>query len=67
MDTIVSAVYGGSRTLTALAEQGYAPRMFDYVDKSGRPLISVIFLLLWGPIAYVNVGASGTEVFDWLL
>lgn len=30
----LSCVYGGSRTLTALAETGYAPRIFTYVDKS---------------------------------
>merc|ERR1711939_881434 len=37
----VSCVYGGSRTLTALAQEGYAPKVFTYVDKSGRPLPSV--------------------------
>lgn len=37
-----SGVYGGSRTLTALAEQGYAPKFFAYIDKSGRPLWSTI-------------------------
>jgi yeast amino acid transporter len=50
-----------------MAEQGYAPKLFAYVDKSGRPLWSVIFILLWGPIAYVSVGTSGPDVFDWLL
>jgi len=63
----LSCVYGGSRTLTALAEQGYAPRIFTYVDKAGRPLWSVIFLLAWGAISYVNTAAAGSEVFDWLL
>jgi len=63
----LSCVYAGSRTLTALAETGYAPRFFTYVDKSGRPLWSVIAILLFGPIAYVNVSASGSDVFDWLL
>jgi hypothetical protein len=29
----LSSVYGGSRTLTALGESGYAPRIFTYVDK----------------------------------
>lgn len=47
----LSCVYAGSRTLTALAETGYAPRCFAYVDKSGRPLWSVLFVLAWGPIA----------------
>ena len=37
-----SGVYGGSRTLTALAEQGYAPKLFRYVDRAGRPLTASI-------------------------
>ncbi|KAJ0164501.1 Amino-acid permease inda1 [Colletotrichum tanaceti] len=63
----VSCVYGGSRTLTALAEQGYAPKIFAYVDKSGRPLPSVIVHLLCGALGYMNLSADGATVFDWLL
>lgn len=63
----VSAVYGGSRTLTALAQQGYAPKIFSYIDRSGRPLWSVIFICAFGPLAYVNLAAAGPVVFDWLL
>ncbi|GAA5886560.1 hypothetical protein JCM5296_005328 [Sporobolomyces johnsonii] len=63
----LSCVYAGSRVLTALAETGYAPKTFTYVDKSGRPLFSVIAVLLFGPIAYVNVASAGDTVFNWLL
>ncbi|KAK4101118.1 hypothetical protein N658DRAFT_507427 [Parathielavia hyrcaniae] len=63
----VSSVYGGSRTLTALAQQGYAPKIFTYIDRSGRPLMSVIFICAFGPLAYVNLHADGPTVFDWLL
>jgi amino acid transporter len=63
----VSAVYGGSRTLTALAQQGYAPKLFTYVDRSGRPLPSVAVHLLCGVLAYVNLSANGPTVFAWLL
>ncbi|GAA6058880.1 hypothetical protein JCM10212_002824 [Sporobolomyces blumeae] len=62
----LSCVYGGSRVLTALAETGYAPKIFTYVDKSGRPLYSVIVVLLFGPIAYVNCASAGAVVFNWL-
>ncbi|KAK4069804.1 hypothetical protein Purlil1_13642 [Purpureocillium lilacinum] len=62
----MSGVYGGSRTLTALAQQGYAPKLFTYIDKSGRPLPSVIALLLCGLIAFVGLNASGPTVFTWL-
>ncbi|GAA6053852.1 hypothetical protein JCM3770_004749 [Rhodotorula araucariae] len=63
----LSCVYAGSRVLTAMAETGFAPKIFAYVDKSGRPLWSVIAVLAFGPIAYVNVVAAGDTVFDWLL
>ncbi|KAM0578676.1 hypothetical protein ACHAO2_004004 [Verticillium nonalfalfae] len=63
----MSCVFGGSRTLTALAQQGYAPEIFTYIDRSGRPLASTIFMLAFGPLAYVNLSTSGPVVFDWLL
>ncbi|PPQ70266.1 hypothetical protein CVT26_014555 [Gymnopilus dilepis] len=63
----MSSVYATSRTMVALAETGYAPKFFTYVDKAGRPLWALVFILLWGPIAYVNVAAAGDVVFTWLL
>ena len=63
----VSCVYGGSRTLTALAQQGYAPKIFAYIDRSGRPLWSVVINLAFGGLAYVTLASSGGIVFDWLL
>lgn len=62
-----SGVYGGSRTLTALAEQGYAPRIFTYVDRAGRPLVSTITIIACGALAYINVDAAGVDIFNWLL
>ena len=62
----VSGVYGGSRTLTALAEQGFAPRIFTYVDRSGRPLASVSVLIAFGLLGYINIDAQGPTVFAWL-
>jgi amino acid transporter len=63
----VSGVYGGSRTLTALADQGYAPKIFAYIDRSGRPLWSVVFILAWGGLGYMRLAATGTTVFSWLV
>ncbi|KAK2861249.1 hypothetical protein FQN49_004394 [Arthroderma sp. PD_2] len=62
-----SGVYGGSRTLTAMAEQGYAPKIFNYVDRAGRPLVSTIAMVLVSFLAYINISASGEEIFAWLL
>ncbi|KAL5606905.1 hypothetical protein BROUX41_003281 [Berkeleyomyces rouxiae] len=63
----VSGVYGGSRTLVALAEQGYAPSLFTYVDRAGRPLPAVGLIISCAPIAYVNLTSVGNSIFDWLL
>ncbi|KAL1595936.1 Amino-acid permease inda1 [Paraconiothyrium brasiliense] len=63
----VSGVYGGSRTLTALGEQGYAPKIFTYIDRSGRPLFSVSAILICGALGYMNLVASGETVFNWFL
>jgi amino acid transporter len=63
----LSSVYGGSRTLMSLAETGYAPSVFAYVDKSGRPLWALVFILAFGTLAYVNLTTSGAVVFNWLL
>ncbi|KAK2734146.1 Amino-acid permease inda1 [Myotisia sp. PD_48] len=62
-----SGVYGGSRTLTALSEQGYAPKIFSYIDKAGRPLVSTIAIISCSALAYINISASGPVIFDWLL
>ncbi|ETI27041.1 hypothetical protein G647_10140 [Cladophialophora carrionii CBS 160.54] len=63
----VSCVYGGSRTLTSLAQQGYAPKLFTYIDRSGRPLPSVTLCLAFGALAYIVLASEGSVVFDWLL
>lgn len=63
----LSCVYAGSRTLTALAETGFAPSIFAYVDKSSRPLFSVIAGLCLAPLAYINLAPDGERVFNWLV
>jgi amino acid transporter len=50
----ISGIYGGSRTLTAMAEQGYAPKVFTYVDRAGRPLYSTLLILVVGCIAFAG-------------
>jgi amino acid transporter len=50
-----------------LAETHYAPSIFAYVDKAGRPLFSVLAILIFGPLAYINLAATGGDVFNWLL
>ncbi|KAK0390810.1 hypothetical protein NLU13_0313 [Sarocladium strictum] len=64
----ISGIYGGSRTLTAMAEHGYAPKLFAYIDRAGRPLYSNILILVLGLVAYGGSDIeTGPEMFDWLL
>ncbi|WFD03796.1 hypothetical protein MOBT1_002490 [Malassezia obtusa] len=62
-----SGVYASSRTLLALAEQGFAPRLFKYVDREGRPLIAVAISLLFGVLAFLVYSSNEGVVFSWLL
>lgn len=63
-----ASVYGGSRTLTALAEQGYAPKIFAYIDRAGRPLWSTVLTIAFGLLAYAGLDpVKGLQAFDWLL
>ncbi|KAI1013976.1 hypothetical protein LB504_008860 [Fusarium proliferatum] len=63
----IASVYGGSRTLLALAQQGFAPKIFTWVDRAGRPLPSVGFIIAFGCLAFLNLDAAGPVIFDWLL
>lgn len=64
-----SSIYGSSRTIAALADRGQAPKIFGYIDRSGRPLVAIIFSSAFGFIAYIV--AAGDDVrgkaFSWML
>lgn len=63
-----SSIYGSSRTLAALAEQGKAPPIFAYVDQRGRPLVAIIFASVFGLLCYVCGGGQQTAAtaLNWL-
>lgn len=62
-----SAVFATSRTLTALASYRQAPQIFAYVDREGRPLVSIFIVLVFGLLAYIQLSSNATTVFNWLL
>ncbi|KKY17396.1 putative amino acid permease [Phaeomoniella chlamydospora] len=62
-----SAIYGSSRTLAAMAEQGQAPRIFAYIDRKGRPLFAIIFASFLGFIAFIAASDKQEVAFDWML
>ncbi|KAL3228905.1 General amino-acid permease GAP1 [Nakaseomyces bracarensis] len=62
-----SAIYASSRTLAALSEQGFLPRIFGYIDRAGRPMFSILFTSAFGLIAFVAQSSKEGEIFNWLL
>lgn len=62
-----SSVFGSSRTLAALADQGQAPRWLSYVDRRGRPLLAILAASLFGFLAYLADIEQQESVLDWLL
>lgn len=62
-----SATFASTRTMQALALNGMAPRFMAYVDKTGRPIPTVIIQILFGCLAFINESTTGSTIFDWLL
>jgi len=62
-----SSIFGSSRTLAALAEQGQAPNILRYVDRKGRPLVAIGVASAMGLIAYIADSDQEGEVLNWLL
>lgn len=62
-----SNVYSSSRILVALAECGHAPQFLKKTNRLGTPYLAVGACSLVGFLAFLNLSAGGTVVFDWLL
>ncbi|KAJ6028363.1 hypothetical protein N7540_003939 [Penicillium herquei] len=62
-----SNVYSGSRVLTGLALEGFAPKFFARVTKKGVPYISVAFTAAFGLLGFMNVSNNAGKVFNWLV
>ncbi|KAL7266644.1 histidine permease [Rhizina undulata] len=62
-----SSVFGSSRTLAALAEQGQAPRIFAYIDRRGRPIVGIALSAALGLLGYLAASDKQTVAFNWML
>lgn len=62
-----SNVYSGSRVLTGLAHEGFAPKIFGRVTSKGVPYVSVAFTALFGLLGFMNVSNDAGQVFNWLV
>lgn len=61
-----SGVYSSSRTLLALADDGYAPRFFTRVNRWGIPIWSVLTTCAIGCLAFLTSLFGSGVVFTWL-
>lgn len=62
-----SSMYSSPRLLVSLAQQGYAPKYFDYIDKRGRPLRAWIVTIAISCFAFIATYKDQNAVFTWLL
>jgi amino acid transporter len=62
-----SSIYGSSRTLAALAEQGQAPKFLAYIDRKGRPIIGIAIASGIGLLGYLAASDKQKEAFTWML
>lgn len=62
-----SAFYSSSRMLLTLAKQGFAPKIFTYIDRNGRPLMGICVACLFNVISFCATSPKEDEVFTWLL
>lgn len=62
-----SNVYSGSRILTGLAHEGFAPKIFARTNNGGVPYVSVMFTALFGLLGFMNVSNDAGQVFTWLV
>lgn len=60
-----SSVYGCSRSLASLAVQGLIPKCFGYIDRAGRPLVSIMFTNAFGLLGFLVVSENQSTVFTW--
>lgn len=63
-----ASVYGASRTLAALADNGQAPKILGYIDRAGRPLVAIIVSSSLGALCYIVTlkPSQRQEAWNWM-
>lgn len=62
-----SSIYGSSRTLAALADQGQAPKILGYIDRKGRPIVSIGIASVIGFLSFFAGSEKRGVAFNWML
>ena len=61
-----TSIYISSRTLKAMAEDGFAWQILGKTDRRGRPYVALIFTgIVAAVLAYLNCSSTGAVVFSW--
>jgi len=61
-----AAIYAATRTLTSLAVKGANLKWFCYVDREGRPLVSLLAVMIFSCLCFVSASDKYNDVFNWL-
>ncbi|GME79844.1 unnamed protein product [Ambrosiozyma monospora] len=62
-----SAVFACSRCVASLANQGFAPKIFDYIDQQGRPLAGYFISFLFGLLCFLAASKDEATIFAWMM
>lgn len=62
-----SSVFATSRTLATLANQGFVPSLFGYIDRTGRPLVGILVASAFGLLGFLAASPNQAEVFSWMM
>ncbi|KAK7428287.1 hypothetical protein QQZ08_005184 [Neonectria magnoliae] len=62
-----SILYMSSRSLYSMAKSGNAPAIFARCNRWGVPVYATLASALFSPLAYLNVGNSTSQVFNWFI
>lgn len=61
-----SAMYAAPRLICSLAQQGYCPKYFDYIDRRGRPTRALVLCFIIGTIGFGSSSEKRDTIFSWL-
>ncbi|CCH59592.1 hypothetical protein TBLA_0B07760 [Henningerozyma blattae CBS 6284] len=61
-----SSVYACSRCMVSMSKIETLPKVFAKVDRRGRPIPAICFVLFFGLLSFVAASDKQAEVFTWL-
>ena len=62
-----AGVFVCSRTLSSLGDQGFAPKILSYVDRNGRPAVSMLVTFIVGLLCFLAATPKEEVIFNWLM